>query len=87
MDDQEKHGGFIQFPLQLLATDWTLEKVMAHALGWSAHLLVKKWEKEENSPFVTLFQTGDFQSNVLFNSQLSHNHYWLRLTLIIIRLL
>ena len=49
MDDQEKHGGFIQFPLQLLATDWTLEKVMAHALGWSAHLLVKKWEKEENS--------------------------------------
>jgi hypothetical protein len=49
MDEQEKPGGFIQFPLQLLATDWTLKKVMEHALSWSVHLLVKKWEKEENS--------------------------------------
>lgn len=28
MDEKEKHGGFIQFPLQLLATDWTLDQVM-----------------------------------------------------------
>ena len=48
MDEKEKHGGFIQFPLQLLATDWTLEQVIGHALSWSAHLLVKKWEEEEN---------------------------------------
>ena len=48
MDEKQKHGGFIQFPLELLATDWTLEQIMGHGLAWSAHLLVKKWEEEEN---------------------------------------
>ena len=51
MDEQEKHGGFIQFPLQLLATDWTLEKVIGSACWWSAHLLVKSWEGEEPIPY------------------------------------
>ena len=48
MDEKQKHGGFIQFPLELLATDWTLEQIMSRGMGWSAHLLVKKWEEEEN---------------------------------------
>ena len=48
MDEKEKHGGFIQFPLQLLATGWTLGKIMGCGMSWSAHLLVKKWEEEEN---------------------------------------
>jgi hypothetical protein len=58
MDEKEKHGGFIQFPLQLLATDWTLGKVMDHALSWSAHLLVKTWEKNA-SPLPTEQTTED----------------------------
>jgi hypothetical protein len=48
MDEQEKHGGFIQFPLELLATDWKPSEIMNHALSWSAHLLVKTWEKNEH---------------------------------------
>lgn len=48
MDEKQKHGGFIQFPLQLLATDWTPSYIMDRAMSWSAHLLVKKWEEEEN---------------------------------------
>ena len=47
MDEQEKHGGFIQFPLQLLATDWKPSEIMGFALSWSAHLLVKKWSEKE----------------------------------------
>ena len=48
MDEEEKHGGFVQFPLQLLATDWTLGKIMGCGMSWSAHLLVNKWS--ENDP-------------------------------------
>ena len=51
MDEKEKHGGFIQFPLQLLATNWTLGKIMGCALGWSTHLLVKSWEGKEPIPY------------------------------------
>jgi hypothetical protein len=47
MDEQEKHGGFIQFPLQLLATDWKLSEIMDRAMSWSAHLLVKKWSEKD----------------------------------------
>ena len=57
MDEKQSHGGFIQFPLQLLATDWTLGEIMERAFGWSAHLLVKKWEEEENP--LTIEQTLD----------------------------
>jgi len=51
MNEEKKHGGFIQFPLQLLATDWTLEAIIDHAFGWSAHLLVKSWEGKEPIPY------------------------------------
>ena len=47
MDEKEKHGGFIQFPLQLLATDWKPSFIMDRAMSWSAHLLVKKWSEKE----------------------------------------
>lgn len=47
MDEQEKHGGFIQFPLQLLATDWKPSEIMDRAMSWSAHLLVKKWSEKD----------------------------------------
>jgi hypothetical protein len=47
MDEQEKPGGFIQFPLQLLATDWKPSEIMSPALSWSAHLLVKKWSEKD----------------------------------------
>lgn len=47
MDEQEKHGGFVQFPLQLLATDWKPSEIMGFALSWSAHLLVKKWSEKD----------------------------------------
>lgn len=47
MDEQEKHGGFIQFPLQLLATEWKLEEVINCAIWWSAHLLVNKWSEKD----------------------------------------
>ena len=47
MDEKEKHGGFIQFPLQLLATDWKPSEIMGFALIWSAYLLVKKWSEKD----------------------------------------
>lgn len=48
MDEKEKHGGFVQFPLQLLATDWKPSDIIDRAMSWSAHLLVKTWEKNEH---------------------------------------
>ncbi len=47
MDEKEKHGGFIQFPLQLLATDWKPSEIMGFALSWSAYLLVMKWSEKD----------------------------------------
>lgn len=63
----EKQGGFVQFPLCLLAREWPLSNIATLALPYSAQLLVDAWKakglyEDESEPlmFVQAAKTVGF---------------------------